>query len=246
MTQEQKARAYDKAIEMAKTYLNTTDSVTDAELVELIFPELKESEDERIRKKICKLLWDNAPYEEAQEYINYICRKPSIYNSKEYEKMKETCIFYLNKQKCYVNDVSCIEKCIAWLEKQNSNVDNANKEYWRGYREGKQEILDKYAELEKSQQKFVDNVKPKFKVGNWIIYNRNDSSREILYIYDIRDGRYYFNDNIHFSWSVKECDEKCHLWTIKNARAGDVLACNQEILLFKSYLVQGRISLYCW
>ena len=42
-----------------------------------------------------------------------------------------------------------IDKNIAWLEKQNSNVDNANKEYWRGYREGKQEILDKYAELEK-------------------------------------------------------------------------------------------------
>lgn len=38
---------------------------------------------------------------------------------------------------------------LAWLEKQNSNIDNANKEYWRGYREGKQEILDKYAEFEK-------------------------------------------------------------------------------------------------
>jgi len=34
---------------------------------------------------------------------------------------------------------------LAWLEKQG----NANKEYWIGYREGKQEILYKYAELEK-------------------------------------------------------------------------------------------------
>lgn len=41
------------------------------------------------------------------------------------------------------------KQILDWLEKQNSNVDNANKEYWRGYREGKQEILDKYAELEK-------------------------------------------------------------------------------------------------
>ena len=41
------------------------------------------------------------------------------------------------------------EKAIAWLEKQGEDIDIANKEYWRGYREGKQETLDKYAELEK-------------------------------------------------------------------------------------------------
>ena len=33
---------------------------------------------------------------------------------------------------------------------------------------------------------------------------------------------------------------------IQDAKDGDVLACNEEILLFKSYSVQGRISLYCW
>lgn len=63
----------------------------------------------------------------------------------------------------------------------------------------------------------------KFKVGDWIVYNRNNHSRKIMQIYDIRDNRYYFNDNIHFSWSVKECDEKSHLWTIKDAKNGDVL-----------------------
>lgn len=45
------------------------------------------------------------------------------------------------------------KRMLAWLEKQNPNVDNANKEYWRGYREGKQEILNKYAELEKQGKK---------------------------------------------------------------------------------------------
>ncbi len=70
----------------------------------------------------------------------------------------------------------------------------------------------------------ANKVEPKFKVGDWIVYNRNDSSREILYVYDIRDGRYYFNDNIHFSWSVKECDEKCHFWTIDDVKSGDVVA----------------------
>ena len=109
MTDKEKARAYDEALKIAKNYYSTTDSVADTELIELIFPELKESEDERIRKELIKIV--NGHY--------------SLF--KEIDRAKT----------------------IAWLEKQNSNVDNANKEYWRGYREGKQEILDKYAELEK-------------------------------------------------------------------------------------------------
>ena len=36
------------------------------------------------------------------------------------------------------------------------------------------------------------------------------------------------------------------LFTIQDAKDGDVLACEEEILLFKSYSVQVRISLYCW
>ena len=36
------------------------------------------------------------------------------------------------------------------------------------------------------------------------------------------------------------------LWTIQDAKDGDVLVCNEEILLFKSYSVQGRISVHCW
>lgn len=52
MTTEQKAKAYDEAIERAKNYYSTTDSASDIKLIGLIFPELKESEDERIRKDI--------------------------------------------------------------------------------------------------------------------------------------------------------------------------------------------------
>ena len=56
---------------------------------------------------------------------------------------------------------------------------------------------------------------------------------------------YRFNNESHY-WPICYCDEECRLWTIEDAKDGDVLACNEEILLFKSYSVQGRISLYCW
>ena len=84
-------------------------------------------------------------------------------------------------------------------------------------------------ELKKIEQKSTNKVEPKFKVGDWVVYYRNDSSREVLQVYDIRDGRYYFTDNVHFSWSVKECDEKSHLWSISDAKEGDILACGDKI-----------------
>ena len=91
-----------------------------------------------------------------------------------------------------------------------------------------------------------DKVEPKFKVGDWVVYYRNDSSREVLQVYDIRDGRYYFTDNVHFSWSVKECDEKSHLWTIQDAKEGDVLACENGWTCIFKCLNDNLFSSYCF
>ena len=40
--------------------------------LENIFPELKENEDERIRKGLCKAIWTYIPYEDAQKYITWL------------------------------------------------------------------------------------------------------------------------------------------------------------------------------
>ena len=117
MTQEEKAKAYDEAFRIAQELYNDPNSSNVGKgYVCTVFPELKESEDERIRQRIIqaiRLRADDMNEEWSDE--------------------------------------------ITWLEKQNSNV--VNKEYWRGYREGKKEILDKYAELEKQgEQKPTDKV----------------------------------------------------------------------------------------
>lgn len=54
MTQEEKAKRYDEAFERARAFNNGEDSNIEVgtTLCEYIFPELKESEDERIRKKL--------------------------------------------------------------------------------------------------------------------------------------------------------------------------------------------------
>ena len=110
LSTEEKAKAYDELFAKAKQIYNKENDVLIMHTIEDLFPELVESEDERIKKELISFL--QLPH-------------PQFVGERKQEKW------------------------IAWLEKQNSDVDNANKEYWRGYREGKQEILDKYAELEK-------------------------------------------------------------------------------------------------
>ena len=115
-------KKYKEALERAKDFIEKQNPpALNKEFMAEIFPELKESEDERIRESL----------------LEYLHTLPNHYS----------------------HDGVCAPEWIAWLEKRNSNVDNANKEYWRGYREGKQEILDKYAEIEKqSEQKSILNV----------------------------------------------------------------------------------------
>jgi len=143
-----------------------------------MFPELKESEDERIRKAIVKMISDidgGSPFE-------------------KYGIIKK--------------------EALAWLEKQ----------------------------AEQNSAIFI----PKFKVGDWITFTRKDGTREVLQVSDIIDDRYHFNHLLQISWSIKECDEKCHLWTIQDAKDGDVLATGDEIFIHNGKLdLIGRVCAYC-
>ncbi len=155
MTMENFEQKYKEALENFKKIKSAnSDNKELVNFIEYEYPELRESEDDKIRKELV-------------EFVNQ-------YGDKFYGQISKAC-------------------AISWLEKQG-------------------------------EQKPTDKIEPKFKIGDWVVYNRDDYSREIMQIYDIRDCRYCFNDNIHFSWSIKECDEKSHLWTIQDANDGDVLA----------------------
>jgi len=97
--------------------------------------------------------------------------------------------------------------------------------------------------LEKQdEQKPADKFEPKFKVGDWIVWK--DKNYKVNYN---ACGYELFDQNgLSTSWAYKTIEDNAHLWSLKDAKDGDVLACNEEILLFKSYSVQNRISLYCW
>lgn len=68
---EEKAKAYDEAIERANelNYVSDKDSLQ-RKTVEHIFPELKESEDERIRKELIDFIYDKTDTYELREKSN--------------------------------------------------------------------------------------------------------------------------------------------------------------------------------
>ena len=239
-----------------------------------IFPELKESGDERIKNRLIKLI----------------------------KMSSEVGGFALHKWEA--------DEMLAWLEKQNSNIDNANKEYWRGYREGKQEILDKYAEIEKqgeqkpnpysgtsfeynghtwgmcardngveilfdgelkaflsleksfiypihpqpslipkSAQETINGAKaePKFKVGDLVVQN----GLGIYKIAEVCESWYEvisYKDGIQYSIDFDK-ENDCHLWSIQDAKNGDVLVTTFEednmIVMYHSMCTIDTINVHC-
>ena len=108
------------------------------------------------------------------------------------------------------------------------------------------EVIEKCIDLHEKQGKTsADKTKPRFKVGDWIVDNCG-------YIWKIERilNQFYLLEDTEGSESRHTIDwvyDTFHLWTIQDAKDSDILACNDEILLFKSYsALQGRISLYCW
>ena len=205
---EEKAKAYDEALERARMLNSGEDVPIEAGTTtcEYIFPELREVDDEEIRKTLIS-------------YFN-------------------TCAGD------YYGELKLVD-ILAWLEKQNPNIDKANKEYWRGYREGKQEVLDKYAELEKQgenkltelvEQNPIGNPEPKFQNGQWI--TNGDYTWKIVevklldYILQSQDGNIVDD-------TISHVDEQFHLFTIKDAKDGDVLfmenASANCIFIYKSF-----------
>jgi len=240
LTIEQKALVYDEALEIAKHYHSGMGDDVKCVLEE-VFSELRESEDESEDDKIRRALLNTVKY-------------------------------YHFKESPYMLGISQ-EQVIAWLEKQREQkpTDKVKPKFKVGdkiiekdfdecgcgtiidikdgkyiFDDGGFIFIEEQGLWKLVKQKSADKAEPKFKVGDWIVYNRNNSSIEILYICDIRDGRYYFNDNIHISWSVKECDEKCHLWTIADAKGGDVLVNqNGEMPFIFKECKDNHIYCYC-
>lgn len=165
-------KKYEEALENIKKIKSANkDNKELVDFIEYEYPELKESEDERISKEIISYITDHKNWFPKEETKN---------------------------------------SWIAWLEKQG-------------------------------EQKSVDKVEPKFKVGDWII-NSEGMLRHILAV----DKTGYQTD---YGWLTHDIyDNTYHLWTIQDARKGDILQANKCTLIFDSLTndIDGDTVISSW
>ena len=96
----------------------------------------------------------------------------------------------------------------------------------------------RYKNEKQSKQK-LDKVEPKFKVGDWIINPRTGLIKHIknVLLCD-NNGNYEFESS---SMSIDSVDNSFHLWTIKDAKDGDVLVGS-----YGTFILMGKSnSGYC-
>lgn len=90
----------------------------------------------------------------------------------------------------------------------------------------------------------VDKVEPKFKVGDWVIYECGEDSAT-LQIKNIVDRTYEFTDDS----TLNVVDEYAlRLWTIQDAKKGDILQANKCTLIFDSLIkcIDGNTVISSW
>jgi hypothetical protein len=99
----------------------------------------------------------------------------------------------------------------------------------------------KMKELRKIKQNSVNTVKSKFKQGDWIIFNGL-----ILHIDEVVDGYYRTTSigGIHnsYDWDI---DNIARLWTIQDAKDGDVLASGDWVFIFRNFHINGCPKCHC-
>lgn len=195
---------YKEAIERAKSAIKECgDNVGRIKMIESIFPELAESKEENIRKSILMMF-----------------RKalPDVFN--RYGTNKNDAIAYMEKLKD-------IDKQLEDAYKTADEV-QYKRGYDFGYVEGvafaKQE-LEKQVTIKDGNSidphfgkpiTTAETKTPKFKVGDWIV----DKFGFVQQVLDFRGGIYTCTYN---SFTVI-CESNYHLWTIQDAKDGDVLA----------------------
>lgn len=194
-------KKYKNALECARQEYNTTENVERKQWLEELFPELKESEDKKIRKALVDALNKNLG--------NGI---------EKYGTTLNAALAWLEKQ-CYtkkdIDDAYLKGICDTKheLEKQGEQkpvIDFKAKNWYVSKVDGK---------IHDMTYNPADKVEPKFKVGDWIvdnhgIVNQVTSTTDDGYGLALYDGTY-----VSGCWK-----DYYHLWAIQDAKDGDVLA----------------------
>lgn len=235
-------KAYKEALDRAKKVneCKAEDKLPGTRICEYIFPELKEEDDDRIKKwLIAQLkikLGDNATLNnmifKAISWIEKQDENPFI---EEIKRRKEA---LLDAKKgvtlSYITTISLgakiemLEELLTFMSKK------------QGDKEGPQVCNDSESE----GSKVVD---PKFKTGDWIIGITEGFKDKTYLVTEVNDYTYSCEDleGRHIAYDIDDIDKNFKLWYIADAKDGDVLAVCNKPFIFKNIDANRYIYAYC-
>jgi hypothetical protein len=204
-------KAYKEALERAKvaqeTYFNLG-NITAKTVIETIFPELRESEDDRIRKLLIEWVKEFKKLNPTNVDHNAECSEA---------------IAWLEKQGNYDYKRVNLNNFDARIREFSDMLEDKPKPYWDGWYEAMEWVRTHGNPFEKhGEQKPTDKGEPKFKVGDWIV--KQYLSYPFIII-DIKNDSYILNDieGNKYEETIDFANRVFHLWTIKDEKDGDVL-----------------------
>ena len=231
MTTEEKAKAYDEAIGKAAALYKASEPMSGCNIIiETLFPELKESEDERIRKELlehCKnqaepYIQTGNEYPQIQSWITWLKKQGN--KDKLIKELGEYKVKYCNMKysqcKFESNDVvKCLINGMKFYYEDNEEAT------W-GTEKFSMKVKDILTWLENQSE---HKAEPKFHEGDWCIDNEDGVIFQIVkvldntYTYKTNEGKEY-SGTTHYS-----LENDAHLWTIQDANDGDVLVFKNNI-----------------
>ena len=117
----------------------------------------------------------------------------------------------------------------TWIEKQGKQETLCDKCRKENSYHSCQDITELGRRAVEHEQKPADKYEPKFKVGDWIV-----SIADPIQINLIKDGK-YFTHNGTIGGDIRFMDKVYRLWTINDAKDGDILAASDNsIFIFKN------------
>jgi hypothetical protein len=250
-------KKYKEALEKARqlcAYPTTKPFISD---LQDLFPELKESEDEMIRKALIYHYQGDGclctnEYRIDYKEIRAWLEKQGAYSQREEcldcqfnyaSECKGSCAMKRGEQK----PVVIISKFRIGDEIKTSNEESLTitkideKGYWS------EDLFicsfDEECIWDLVKQKPIDKAEPKFHKGEWIIHQGTENIYQVVALID-NHYQLKYGDN----YAVQKCtdvDRYARLWDIKDAKCGDVLSDGTTIFIFKDLLSDGSVMSYC-
>lgn len=238
---EEKAKAYDEAIERARK-INSGEGVAappDWTTCEVIFPELKESEDEKIRKALISILKSDFD----GDTIIYGTSVSDIIAWLEKQGEQKVPVLDFKAKDWYVSKIDgkihniyhSVDKVKPkfhegdWLEKQGEQSQKVTYTH---------EVVTGNGNIKAlvTEEIPANKVEPKFKVGDWLI---NPKTSHIIHIKDVlicdNKGIYELENS---SMSIENVENNFCLWSTQDAKDGDILVMTKDKapFIFKGFL----------